>query len=359
MKLRPKLTVLLALLVGALSWAALFFPLSPFYSRNDPSSVPLGPWLTPLSEGKGLLRVEGPERPLGVVGGAGGAWALDQGRKTDLGTEYEVRFSGSDCENLQLLDGDKQLEVAGAALCSVPRRMVFLADYQNGGEFSAGKLEAVLAFGPDLFLFGGDAVRYPADRRDWHDYVSTLGPLLSRVPLLAAAGNHDFRPLQPISDELCNWYLGGACQGPQVYERGPLSVLLLPWGLPLDELLSQVEALRGPLKILVLHQAPLSDGFHGSAYDERLVPLLAGKVQLVLSGHNHGYERFFVGGVHFVTVSSLAAERYRQLPGLTRGQVKADCCADGIFLEVLGGTLQVQARNLDSGAQVDDFTIDF
>jgi hypothetical protein len=345
-------------LVGLLALAFLF-PLSPFFVRGAPASVPLGPWLTLLSEGKGLLRVEGPERPLGIVPGSGGAWTLGQARKTDLGTEYEVGFSKGSCETLRLLYGVSQLEVSAPALCSEPKRLVFLADYQNGPRFSPEKLTRVLAFEPELFLFGGDAAQFPADRRLWQDFASSLGPLLARVPLLAAAGNHDFMNFQPRSKEFCNWYLGGACQGPRGYQRGPLTVLLLPWGLPLEEAVSQVEALEGKLKILVLHHPPLSEGFHGSAYDQRLAPLLAGKVDLVLSGHNHGYEHLFLGGVHFVTASSLGASRYDQGPGEAQGLQKADCCADGVFLELEEGRLRVRAQNLESGAQVDDFTLQY
>ena len=79
---------------------------------------------------------------------------------------------------------------------------------------------------------------------------------------------------------------------------GPESPEQLQW---LDDMLAQS---TNQWKIVVLHHPPYSSGKHGSnpAAQERLVPVLARRhVDLVLSGHDHHYERTHpIDGVTYV-----------------------------------------------------------
>lgn len=76
-----------------------------------------------------------------------------------------------------------------------------------------------------------------------------------------------------------------------------------------------------PYRVVVFHQPAVSCSFHGpdTRVVKRWVPLFRGHVDLVLSGHNHTYERFTVDGVPYVTTGGGGASLYPSLPGTCRG----------------------------------------
>jgi tartrate-resistant acid phosphatase type 5 len=156
--------------------------------------------------------------------------------------------------------------------------------------------------------------------------------LASGLRWRAAWGNHDIGGTSTATrlGSPRRWY---------TFARGPVRVVVLDGNQPSSSaqrafLARTLAAAREPVKIVSVHQPPYTAGFHApSATQQRLfVPLFrAHGVSLVLSGHNHAYERMVVGGITYMVTGGGGAAVYpcvRLAPGLRR------CAPEHHFLEV-------------------------
>jgi 3',5'-cyclic AMP phosphodiesterase CpdA len=116
------------------------------------------------------------------------------------------------------------------------------------------------------------------------------------LEVLAALGNHDVRtadgrPVMALLGMPAPWY---------AVELGPVELVVLDGNRPDDEdqrgfLADVLGTSRTPWQVVVVHQPPYSCGDeHGSSEElQALVPALhEGGADLVLSGHDHTYQRF-------------------------------------------------------------------
>lgn len=165
----------------------------------------------------------------------------------------------------------------------------------------------------DFVLVTGD-VAYPDGRPEdlERNVFSMYGPLMASVPFFPATGNHDHRTddAAPFHEAFASFDNGG----PHAHERwfsfdwGPVHVVVLDTeALDRDQLRwldADLAATRQPWSVVVTHRPPYSTGEHGSdrRTRRRLAPILeAHGADLVLSGHDHDYERTHpVDGVHYV-----------------------------------------------------------
>jgi predicted MPP superfamily phosphohydrolase len=174
---------------------------------------------------------------------------------------------------------------------------------------TATALAAILPY--DVVLLLGDNVYPYGDPAGLQDTVfSPLAPVLdSGAELLAILGNHDV--MQGHGDEQLavlgvpgRWW---------ARELGPLLLVgidtndignrtQLAW---LEETLAAATA---PWKVVAMHHSPYSAGYQGSSLEARRVfaPLFERHgVQLVLSGHDHDYQRSVPqGGVTYVVAGA-------------------------------------------------------
>ena len=111
---------------------------------------------------------------------------------------------------------------------------------------------------------------------------------------------------------------------------GPVEVVVLDSNRPDDRrqhaFLNEVLARRRTaFRVAVFHHPPTSCSLHGAdrEVERAWVALFHGRVDLVLMGHNHTYERFDVGGVPYVTTGGGGARLYPSIPGLCKGPGKA------------------------------------
>lgn len=141
------------------------------------------------------------------------------------------------------------------------------------------------------------------------NFFNVYWPILKSFPVYAVAGNHDYatdgaQPLRqafvlPTNGDEERWYS---------FDRGPVHFVALD-----TELISAVQAewlerdLRAnqlPWTVVFGHRPPFSSGEHGGSaeFQQYFVPILERyHVDLVLSGHEHDYERFEpMGGVVYV-----------------------------------------------------------
>lgn len=160
----------------------------------------------------------------------------------------------------------------------------------------------------DLMLHTGD-LAYPSGTVPQFQtgYFDVYADLIDEIPLFPTSGNHEydtdgagpFREVFVLPSERERWYS---------FDWGPVHVVALDNEVDGDE---QAEWLRrdlaasdAPWTIVITHKGPYSSGPHGSngAWRELYQPIVeAHGVQLVLSGHDHHYERHLpVNGVTYV-----------------------------------------------------------
>ncbi len=112
------------------------------------------------------------------------------------------------------------------------------------------------------------------------------------------------------------------------FSAGPARVVVLDGNDPGDAdqtafLRRELRTAPEPVRIVAFHQPLYTAGIHPPAEDARRVwgPLLrAGRVSLVLQGHNHDYERLEAGGVTYITTGG---GRRAALP--VRAALEASC----------------------------------
>ncbi len=275
-----------------------------------------------------------------------------------------------------------------------PARFVVLGDGRASVDgvgpsaYWAPMLAEAVARAPLFVLNTGDLVKNGEDRAEWDRYLRTLPPW---PPVLAVRGNHDRGP--HFAD------LGMAPADVFALRAGPIALVAFDsegTDAEVRARLPRVEAAlaaaaEAPFRVVAMHRPVWSRGNHGS--DDRglvaaLVPLLERHdVALVLSGHDHDYERFCpslglgpsrrcvaaTDGVTYV-VSGGAATFTVPVPGLSRrvdpAVAVADEAASRIFsaahhmveIEAVGGRLvgrawRTRAGNIGPPGLLDVFEI--
>ena len=191
-----------------------------------------------------------------------------------------------------------------------PERLVFAAigDNGSGGRQAMAvtrQMASTYALRPyGLVCLLGDICYYGPIRERYHDvFEEPMEPLIDAgVRFELAIGNHDGKhsdaSAQEIADELA---LLGTPGRYYTSSHGPVDFFYLDSNEPdlfsqeqLDWFDSALAASRNRWKIVCVHHPPYSSGRYGSTPGEaeKLSPLLARHaVDLVLSGHDHHYER--------------------------------------------------------------------
>ena len=193
-------------------------------------------------------------------------------------------------------DSGVRLDATGAAMASIAER--------------GSPYDALLLLGDNVYP-NGDPSRVPATVFEPFTEVLSSG-----TELLAILGNHDIRDgngpaqLEALGMEGPYWK--------RVYAQGDVIVV----GLDSNNIddAAQLEFVDAALadsvarfKIVALHHPPYSAGYQGSSLDVRatICPLVVRHgVQLVLSGHDHDYQRSVpIDGVTYVVSGGGAGTR--------------------------------------------------
>jgi acid phosphatase len=168
-----------------------------------------------------------------------------------------------------------------------------------------------------------------------------------RVRWRAAWGNHD---------------LGGdstatALASPRRYyafSAGPARVVVLDGNDPADPaqaafLRRQLRRATEPVRIVAFHQPIYTAGIHPPAEDARRLwepAFRAGRVSLVLQGHNHAYERLEAGGITYITTGGGGAQLY---PCVRPARELRRCVFSHHFLAVTATARAVSVRAVAPG----------
>ncbi|GMR11115.1 MAG: hypothetical protein BMS9Abin28_1939 [Anaerolineae bacterium] len=261
------------------------------------------------------------------------------------GTSYRVQVGlGQVLESLRVpfLFGESwgpvRFEVP--ALGEPDLRFAVIGDSGFGDDQTRELIELMEGYDLDFVLHTGDAV-YRANEESGpaeafaRKYFKMFAPLMLEVPIFPVLGNHDFdqparsngrpffvRAFPALTDPsvpesaLGTWY---------AFERSGIQFIMLDsqafhgTGGRAEQTAWLEERLEDPsfrFSIPVFHSPPYTSGLHrndGKALRLKWGPLFeAAQVPLVLSGHDHNYERIERNGVTYVVSGGGSPVLYRQ-----------------------------------------------
>lgn len=237
------------------------------------------------------------------------------------GTRYEYRVTGPGVES------------TGGTFTTAPERAVpfrfaIYGDTRSDPRAHRAVIEALRREGPDFVIHTGDLVGDGRDEDLWQRFFDTAAPMLRDVPFVPVIGNHEF--LSPASSGAENYrrYVHFEPTGPSpeldaVFRFANTRFILTSsyddWTGPSREwLVHELETARredptGWL-FVVMHEGPRSSGPHGDsealrdAGVDRLLRRM--RVDLVISGHDHAYERGDDEGLRYMVSGGGGAPLY-------------------------------------------------
>ncbi len=228
--------------------------------------------------------------------------------------------------------------IAARAVPAPPQGSVaVIGDFGSGTDAERRVADLVASAHPAAIVTTGDNVY------DDQGYASLVGnyygPWVSSGHLIPAVGNHDHEQGIAAFDS----YFSGL-HGRHVYSAGAggIRFFVLDSTTALaspSALVGQRSWLKRSLlasharwKVVVLHHPPYSSGtVHGSSPELRW-PFASWGADLVLSGHEHNYERVWARGTTFVVDGSGGKDLYGLGPAVPGSQVRYDADYGALFL---------------------------
>jgi acid phosphatase type 7 len=198
-------------------------------------------------------------------------------------------------------------------------RFAAFGDTRDGHGVHRAVIEAVQKEQVDFFIHTGDMVEQGGRDDQWTQFFQIERPLLVDTPIVPAVGNHDMSG----RDYFRKYFLHALWAEDRHYyafDWGHLRVVTVDSGIECRDGCAQYKfaeralaegARRGQLMVLALHHPPYSSGKHGSSPEvQRPITELARRhgVELVITGHDHNYERSRpIGGTVYVVSGSAGA----------------------------------------------------
>lgn len=280
-------------------------------------------------------------------------------------------------------------------------RVAFLADMGRGSDAQA-VWDAITRSDPDLVIIGGD-ISYAHGRPDaWDEWFRLVEPLASRVPVMVAFGNHEsycqgtsaavtpcLRETQEYAE---HFHMPNAPHRFYDFDWGPVRFLALDTeayepreGVPATDPTEQrdfaarsLNETDAPWRIAFFHRPLYSTTRSGEkespeARADLSLILDAGRVDLVLTGHAHSYERSWPlregrvahasnetrqgdGWIH-VTSGGGGRSLYREFGPSAEWSATRAAEFHFVLLDITPQRLHAQAIRPD-GSVLDDFSID-
>jgi len=206
-------------------------------------------------------------------------------------------------------------------------RVLAFGDFGDGGSRQEEIAEAMRRYNAsrrfDLAITLGDnfypaGMPTPTDARWRREFEPLYGPL--RIPIFASLGNHDWVLADSPAAEVLHsgssdgWRMPAARYS---FVAGPIQFFALDTNLftraELDWLDAELGRSKARWKVVYGHHPIVADGPYGDdrALQERLLPILRGRANLYICGHEHDLEHLAPeGGVHFVIAGGGGAGTY-------------------------------------------------
>jgi hypothetical protein len=258
-----------------------------------------------------------------------------------------------------------------------PTRFAVIGDYGMAGDNEAAVASLVAGWSPEFVISTGDN-NYPSGGADTIDanigqyyhafiapYKGAYGAGSAENRFFPVLGNHDWVVGYP-KPYLSYFSLPGNGRYYQI-DRGPLSFFMLdsmpgePDGITPNSLQgmwlqASMAASTARWKVVVMHHPPFSSGLHGPS-DWMQWPFAAWGARLVLSGHDHSYERIARNDITYVVNGLGGAERYAPGDSHAEGSQIFYNKLNGAMLMAADGALLHMQFVTYAGDVVDDFTL--
>ena len=240
----------------------------------------------------------------------------------------------------------------------VPQVFAVIGDFGVGNKHEAAVAKMVHSFDPSQVLSVGDnAYKHKGYKRLVGQYYS--------APIVAATGNHDYLMGISAFDAYFNPKVSGRNFVYQAASGVDFFILDSQAGLISREQLAHQKAWltkklaesTAKFKVVLFHHPPYSSGKHGSTkrYQWNFGAL---GVDLVISGHDHTYERIYRAGTKFIVDGTGGANLYKCSWNRVYG---SKLCLDNhfgaLFLYVNKYSVRGVFRGV-SGRTLDTFTIE-
>lgn len=244
---------------------------------------------------------------------------------------------------------------------STPPPVAVVGDFGSGSADERAVADLVASAGPAAVVTTGDNVY---DSNDYQRLVGDFyGPWVATGDLLPSAGNHDHAEGIAAFDRFFPYL-----KGRHVYSAGRAGMrffvldsdvaLASPQALARQKawLKRSLAASPARWKVVVLHHPPFSSGaVHGSTREVQW-PFRAWGADLVLSGHEHSYERIVSGGMTYVVNGAGGKDLYGFRDPLAGSQARFDAGHGALFLTATAGSLTGEFRAV-GGDVVDRFVL--
>lgn len=297
-----------------------------------------GPYLQALGPRGVTVKVElaspGPASVAVVPAGDGGA-AVASRESAEAASFHALRVEG-----LAPATAYEYRVTAGGAVSEEGRfttapadarafRFLTYGDSRSDPEAHAAVIRAMEAVPSDFLVNTGDMVSMGNDPRDWRELFAIEGRMLRDRCVFVAVGNHELARGDPAGVVAFLRFFASADDGrPRERLYGTFRwsntrffVLNAMDGWTGDErawLRAELDrALLEPglaHRVAVMHWGPFSSGRHGNnpalANGEVVAMMRERKVDLVLAGHDHAYERGEGGGIKYVITGGAGAPLY-------------------------------------------------
>lgn len=275
----------------------------------------LGPMLVPRGRDTISVRISGPNTALPLL-----TWVSSSGQQGKVSGQREADawlfllpcMDPGDTLQYQVRQGRAVSPIISWALPGAegPRRVVIWGDSQNGLDTFRTLYDLGHFPDADLVIGLGDLVGNGADPTQWTGFLDVIRERAASVPHLLIPGNHDYDgyydDLRPsvlrtfLRDEpgpgffLVRWG-GMALLAADPNERFPLGYTPERMAWIRDAVADSVWQ-GAEWKVLLAHQPPYARGWPGYGGDLPVRALVEelrdrGGLDLVLSGHNHDFER--------------------------------------------------------------------
>lgn len=267
-----------------------------------------------------------------------------------------------------------------------PLRVAVIGDAGMGEETTAQLAQQMAAAQPDFVIFVGDTVYKIPENRDAYQafeqkYYLPFAPLLQTMPIYNAVGNHDvesatifeglpfyYRAFPPFVDPRFDPSDNGGRNQWYAFAYGKIQFLMLDTQTFYNEegndqqlkwLKDRLADQRFAYTIPAFHIPPYTSGLHtgdGIPVQKNWVPLFEqAHVPLVLSGHDHNYQRLQSHGVTYLVSGGGSASLYPPTIKLPESQVFAQR-SHFVILEFYADRIEVRSIAL-GGEILDQATI--